>query len=74
MEPRAVRGSQHGQQTTGGGCGVGRGADRRGAAAGALLPLNGGHNVSKDQIREGVSFVSLLEKDLQSFKEGLQCR
>jgi len=39
-----------------------------------LLPLNGGHNVAKDQIKQGVTFISILEKDLQSLKEGLQCR
>jgi zinc transport system substrate-binding protein len=39
-----------------------------------LLPLNGGHNVTKDQLKKGVSFISILEKDLQSFREGLQCR
>jgi zinc transport system substrate-binding protein len=39
-----------------------------------LLPLNGGHNVTKDELKRGVSFISILEKDLDSFKEGLQCR
>lgn len=39
-----------------------------------LLPLNGGHNVTKDELTRGVTFISILEKDLQSFREGLQCR
>jgi zinc transport system substrate-binding protein len=39
-----------------------------------LLPLNGGHNVTRDELDKGVSFISLLEQDLQSLKTGLQCR
>jgi zinc transport system substrate-binding protein len=39
-----------------------------------LLPLNGGHNVTKEELTKGVTFISLLEQDLRSLKAGLQCR
>jgi zinc transport system substrate-binding protein len=39
-----------------------------------LLPLNGGHNVTKEELQKGVSFISLLEHDLDNLKAGLQCR
>lgn len=39
-----------------------------------LLPLNGGHNVTAEEMKRGVTFVSLLEQDLENLKVGLQCR
>ncbi len=39
-----------------------------------LLPLNGGHNVTKEELRKGVTFISLLELDLYNLRKGLQCR
>jgi zinc transport system substrate-binding protein len=39
-----------------------------------LLPLNGGHNVTKDQLEKGVTFISVLKQDLRDLREGLQCR
>lgn len=39
-----------------------------------LLPLNGGHNVTKEELSKGVSFIALLEQDLRSLRTGLQCR
>jgi zinc transport system substrate-binding protein len=39
-----------------------------------LLPLNGGHNVTRIELKEGVTFISLLEQDLQNLRTGLQCR
>lgn len=39
-----------------------------------LLPLNGGHNVTKEELRKGVTFISLLEHDLDNLRKGLQCR
>jgi zinc transport system substrate-binding protein len=39
-----------------------------------LLPLNGGHNVTKEELTKGATFISLLEQDLLSLKTGLQCR
>lgn len=39
-----------------------------------LLPLNGGHNVTAEEMKRGVTFISLLEQDLENLKAGLQCR
>jgi zinc transport system substrate-binding protein len=39
-----------------------------------LLKLNGIHNVSKDELSRGVTFLSLMEQNLANLKMGLQCR
>jgi zinc transport system substrate-binding protein len=39
-----------------------------------LLPLNGGHNVTAEEMKKGVTFISLLEQDLDNLRVGLQCR
>ncbi len=39
-----------------------------------LLPLNGGHNVTKEDLQKGVTFIGLLERDLDNLRAGLQCR
>ncbi len=39
-----------------------------------LLPLNGGHNVTREEMERGVTFLSLLEQDLQNLRTGLRCR
>lgn len=39
-----------------------------------LLKLNGIHNVSKDELARGVTFLSLMEQNLANLKVGLQCR
>jgi len=39
-----------------------------------LLPLNGGHNVTREEMEKGVTFVSILEGDLENLRTGLQCR
>jgi zinc transport system substrate-binding protein len=39
-----------------------------------LLALNGGHNVTAEEMKRGVTFISLLEQDLQNLKVGLQCQ
>lgn len=39
-----------------------------------LLALNGGHNVTAEEMKQGVTFVSLLELDLKNLKKGLQCQ
>ncbi|OPY70610.1 MAG: High-affinity zinc uptake system binding-protein ZnuA precursor [Syntrophorhabdaceae bacterium PtaU1.Bin034] len=39
-----------------------------------LLPLNGGHNVTKEELERGVTFISLMEQDLKNLRTGLQCR
>jgi zinc transport system substrate-binding protein len=38
------------------------------------LPLNGAHNVSKEDIGRGVTFLSIMEQDLDNLKKGLGCR
>ena len=38
-----------------------------------LLKLNNGHDVSKADIKNGESFISLMEKNLINLKKGLQC-
>ncbi len=40
----------------------------------ALLPLNGGHNITSDEMHKGVTFISLLDSDLANLRIGLQCR
>jgi zinc transport system substrate-binding protein len=39
-----------------------------------LLPLNGGHNVTAEEMRKGVTFISLLEQDLNNLRKGLRCQ
>ena len=39
-----------------------------------LLSLNGGHNVTKAELDKGVTFISLLDHDLDNLRRGLQCR
>lgn len=38
-----------------------------------LLMLHGGHNISKDEFRQGVTFLSLMEANLINLMIGLQC-
>lgn len=38
-----------------------------------LLKLNNGHDVSKENIKSGESFISLMEKNLTNLKKGMQC-
>ena len=39
-----------------------------------LLPLNGGHNMTAEEMKKGITFISLLEQDLKNLRTGLQCR
>ncbi len=39
-----------------------------------LLPLSGAHNVSRDQLNRNVTFLSLMEENLENLKTGLECR
>jgi zinc transport system substrate-binding protein len=39
-----------------------------------LLRLNVAHNVTKEEMEKGATFISLLEGDLANLKTGLQCR
>jgi zinc transport system substrate-binding protein len=39
-----------------------------------LLPLKGAHNVSREEMEKGITFIDVMEEDLQSLKKGLGCR
>ncbi len=38
-----------------------------------LLKLNNGHDLSKEDIKNGASFISLMETNLNSLKKGMRC-
>ncbi len=40
----------------------------------SLLMLNGAHNVTKEQMESGVTFIALMERNLENLEVGLQCR
>ncbi|MEI7817886.1 MAG: zinc ABC transporter substrate-binding protein [Desulfuromonadales bacterium] len=39
-----------------------------------ILTLHGAHNISKDDLAGGTSFVNLMRENLKNLKTGLQCR
>ena len=39
-----------------------------------LLLLHGAHNVTREEMDSGVTFISLMEKNLENLKAGLQCQ
>ena len=39
-----------------------------------LLMLHGAHNITKEEMEGGVTFISLMEKNLENLKVGLQCQ
>jgi len=39
-----------------------------------LLMLHGAHNVTKEEMNSGITFISLMERNLENLKVGLQCR
>lgn len=39
-----------------------------------LLKLNGAHNITSDEFRKGVTFLSLMEDNLRNLRKGLQCQ
>lgn len=41
---------------------------------GGLLKLHGAHNVTKEEMQRGVTFISLMEDNLVSLRTGLVCR
>lgn len=44
-------------------------------ATGAKLELlHGAHNVSKSELEKGVTFIYIMESNLEKLKEGLECR
>jgi|WetSurMetagenome_2_1015567.scaffolds.fasta_scaffold00135_34 zinc transport system substrate-binding protein len=38
-----------------------------------LLFLHGAHNISRDEFEKGISFVDLMEKNLENLEKGLEC-
>ena len=40
----------------------------------AVLLLHGAHNISKDDLDHGVTFISLMRKNLDNLRTGLQCK
>jgi zinc transport system substrate-binding protein len=38
-----------------------------------LLMLHGAHNVTKDEMDRGVTFISLMEHNLNNLRIGLKC-
>ena len=40
----------------------------------ALLKLHGAHNISRDDMEHGVTFLSLMEENLNNLSAGLNCR
>src|SRR6185369_1372509 len=39
-----------------------------------ILMLHAAHNISKDDLAKGVNFISLMKKNLENLRTGLQCR
>ncbi len=39
-----------------------------------LLQLSGAHNISREEFAKGVTFISIMQDNLQNLKIGLQCR
>jgi zinc transport system substrate-binding protein len=39
-----------------------------------LLLLNAAHNLSREQIEQGISFFDILKKDLENMRVGLECK
>jgi zinc transport system substrate-binding protein len=39
-----------------------------------LLKLNGAHNIGKDDLKEGKTFIGLMEDNLTNLKVGLECQ
>lgn len=39
-----------------------------------LLKLNGAHNVTKEELAQGVTFISLMEQNRENLMRGLECR
>ena len=36
--------------------------------------LHGAHNVSKEELAQGVTFLSIMEEDLKKLRQGLECQ
>jgi zinc transport system substrate-binding protein len=40
----------------------------------SLLPLHGAHNVSREELAQGVTFISIMEQNLKNLKVGMECQ
>lgn len=40
----------------------------------SMLKLHGAHNVARDELDGGVTFISLMERNLENLRKGLGCR
>ncbi len=40
----------------------------------SLLKLNNGHDIGKDDMQRGVTFIALMENNLAHLKKGMQCK
>jgi zinc transport system substrate-binding protein len=45
-----------------------------GETGASLLVLHGAHNISKEELERGTTFLGLMEKNLENLKVGLQCQ
>ena len=45
-----------------------------GETGGHLLLLHGVHNVSRDELQRGETYLSLMERNVQNLRQGLQCQ
>jgi zinc transport system substrate-binding protein len=39
-----------------------------------ILMLHGAHNITKDEMEKGITFISLMEQNLRNLKVGLECQ
>jgi len=39
-----------------------------------VLILNAGHNLTPQQVKEKVTFLELMEKNLENLEKGLECQ
>ncbi len=39
-----------------------------------MLPMNAAHNISREELEKGTSFIAIMEEDLANLKIGLRCR
>ncbi len=40
----------------------------------SMLKLNGAHNVTREEMARGITFLEIMEQNLESLKVGLECR
>jgi zinc transport system substrate-binding protein len=43
-------------------------------AGAGILSLNAAHNLTKENMDEGATFISIMEKNLAQLKRGLECQ